>query len=587
IVDSLIAIGYASAKEKVNILRKELNAMAVRRMPRPEEAQTLYHLRSVPDGIAHSTWYDRAHDIDVLYSKAVQIANEGKHARVEVLLHSDATAEIVMSPSTRVTSINVVGNTLLSNAVLAGLESRWIGTPINEWTQRGISEYLLEDYRKQGFSLAQVDSLYILPDGAIHMWVDEGVVERISVRGNTRTNHVVILREIPVRAGSVFRMADMKRGMENLFALDLFHSVAYDILRNDDQIHLVIRVVERPSKILQTGLLVDNERNAQLGLLLRDANFLGSGTEIAASFFGGHNIREYAVQFSSNRLFYTPFNTRIRAFYGFRDYNGYADVPDLPKHRFARDIALVYRSIDYGAAASFGIYVQRFGHLQAKLRYAQQSIRTDQLRNPDVDPITEEHRLVEWGLSSTVDTQDKYPYPNKGILFEGEYTSALRALGSEIAFTRLTLGYDFYVPVIPDHLVLHPRIRFGYGDKTMPRTEEFRIGGLYSFIGMRENEYNGRQIILGGMELRYALPVRILFDAYLSMRYDLGRTWANPELVKLEDLRHGVGLQLGLDTPIGPADFAVGRSFYFLRANPVTPVKWGPVHLYFTIGARL
>ena len=55
------------------------------------------------------------------------------------------------------------------------------------------------------------------------------------------------------------------------------------------------------------------------------------------------------------------------------------------------------------------------------------------------------------------------------------------------------------------------------------------------------------------------------------------------ELIKLEDLRHGVGLQLGLDTPIGPADFAIGKSFYLLRNNPDTPVRWGLTNLYFSI----
>ena len=346
-------------------------------------------------------------------------------------------------------------------------------------------------------------------------------------------------------------------------------------------------MVERPSQELLTGLLVDNERNAQIGLLLRDANFFGSGTELAASFFSGQSNREYALRYSTNRMFYTPFSLQLVGHYGFRDYNNYEDVQGLPANRFDREVTFVYRRITYGATASFGLNAPRLGNLMGTLRFEQQRIRTDQIRTPDAETLAEDHRLVEWSLSSTVDTQDRFPYPRKGILFFAAYSSAQTALGSQTAFTKLTAGYEFYIPVIADLLVVHPRFRFGYGDKTMPRTEEFHLGGLHSFIGLRENEFVGRQIALAGLEFRYRSPVNILFDTYLSLRYDLGRTWSNPDLIKLEDLRHGIGLQIGLDTPIGPADFAIGRSFYFLRDTDLFPVRLGPLQLYFSIGARL
>ncbi|MBR9974637.1 MAG: patatin-like phospholipase family protein, partial [Bacteroidetes bacterium] len=453
----------------------------------------------------------------------------------------------------RASAIRLHGIRLLPAATVVGVETRWRGQPMTPEFRRDLSEYILEDYRRRGFSLAHMDSLRIDEAGGVDVYIDEGVVGRISVTGNTRTNDVVILREIPVRAGEVFRVSDLKRGMNNLLALNLFHHVAYDIQHDDSGDHVVIRVVERASQELLTGVMVNNERNAQIGLLLRDANVFGSGTELAASFFSGQSNREYALRYSTNRMFYTPFSLRMEGYYGFRDFNNYEDVAGLPSNRFEREVTFVYRRITYGTSASFGLNVQRFGNLVGTLRYEEQRIRTDQIRRPDAEEFSEDHRLVELSLSSTVDTQDRYPYPRQGVRFQATYASAQTALGSGTAFSKLAAVYDFIIPVIDDVLVVHPRFHFGYGDKTMPRTEEFHLGGLHSFIGLRENEFNGRQIAMGGLEFRFRSPIDILFDTYLSLRYNIGRTWENPELIRIKDLRHGIGLQLGLDTPIGPA----------------------------------
>ncbi len=585
-IDTLIALGYAAGHDAAIQLRRRLLDASISRMARPSVVAPSYEVRCELPAVADDPWFGRPHDLDEVYRKAILLAEDERYTKIDVII-ADGSAEIVADQAPLLKAVKVMGSSLLSDAELAGIESRWAGQPIYAKLERDIREYILEDYRNRGYSLADIDSVRIDRDGIVRVWVDEGVISRISVSGNSRTNRVVILREIPLREGEIFRMSRMKQGMENLLALNLFHHVSYDIRTESGQTQLIVRVVERPSQELQTGLLVDNERNAQIGLLLRDANFLGTGTEIAGSFFSGQSNREYVLRYSTNRMFYTPFSARLEGYFGFRDYNNFEDVPNLPADRFEREITYVYRNVAYGAAASFGLYVQRFGNLLGTIRYEQQRIRTDQIRRLDAEPINEDHRLVDLSLSTTIDTQDRFPYPTQGLLFEAEYSSAQTALGSEVAFTRLSVGYDLYIPLIEETVVLHPRFMFGYGDKTMPRSEEFRLGGLPSFIGMRENEFNGRQIALGGAEIRYTLPIRILFDSYLSLRYDLGRTWENPELIKLEDLRHGVGLQLGLDTPIGPADFAIGKSFYLLRNNPDTPVRWGPTNLYFSIGVRL
>jgi NTE family protein len=67
------------------------------------------------------------------------------------------------------------------------------------------------------------------------------------------------------------------------------------------------------------------------------------------------------------------------------------------------------------------------------------------------------------------------------------------------------------------------------------------------------------------------------------MRYDLGSIWVVQEQIKFKELRHGVGLSLSFDTPVGPADFSVGRSFLF-KNLPGSPISLGDVYFYFSVG---
>jgi len=68
------------------------------------------------------------------------------------------------------------------------------------------------------------------------------------------------------------------------------------------------------------------------------------------------------------------------------------------------------------------------------------------------------------------------------------------------------------------------------------------------------------------------------------LRYDLGSTWEKQEEIKFKDLRHGVGATISFDTPIGPANFSVGKSFLFVKDLPGNPLNFGDTYFYFSIG---
>ncbi|MBI5647045.1 MAG: patatin-like phospholipase family protein [Ignavibacteriae bacterium] len=449
---------------------------------------------------------------------------------------------------------------------------------------RHLCENVLRYYRSLGYALADVTILEAdTLRGSISLRVREGTIAGIDVVGNTRTNPVVILRELPFREGETFRVQEARAGLNNLAGLGLFHQVSLEIRDTEGGPRVVLHVEERSSQELRVGVLVDAERNAQFGIDLRDANIFGSGSELTGLFFGGFDNRRYEGVYNTNRLFYTNLNMSLHGYYDLRDYSVYTDAPVQKPNRFEREQIARTRLVRYGASATAGMYAGRFGNLYATARFEDQSLRTIDANTAE-PPGDEQQTVVSITLGTTIDTRDRYPYPTRGMHFAFAYTSAQSALGSTRAFSKVATSYSVVLSDQHADWSLQPRVLFGYGDRTMPRAEEFRLGGMQMFHGLRENSFTGQQIFVASFDARWHIPLRILFDSYLSVRYDIGRVWEIPEQIKFKDLRHGIGLTVGLDTPIGPADFSIGRSMMFVKGANATYMRLGPVQLSFSIG---
>jgi hypothetical protein len=89
------------------------------------------------------------------------------------------------------------------------------------------------------------------------------------------------------------------------------------------------------------------------------------------------------------------------------------------------------------------------------------------------------------------------------------------------------------------------------------------------------------------LEYRYRLPMRLIFETYLRVRYDLATISEIPEQIKLSAFRHGIGAELALDTPIGQAAFGAGKSFFPARDLPKNPIQHGPLLFYFVLGYEM
>jgi outer membrane protein assembly factor BamA len=166
------------------------------------------------------------------------------------------------------------------------------------------------------------------------------------------------------------------------------------------------------------------------------------------------------------------------------------------------------------------------------------------------------------------------------------YETSSRGLGSEVSFSKLNVMYKSFFTFADRHTIGYG-VTAGYADKTLPLAEQYSMGGIGSFHGLREADSRGRQIFLVSAEYRYRLPFKIVFETHISGGYDLGMISEVPEELKLREFRHGIGIEVGLDTPVGPVVLGAGRSFFFRDDLSKPSISIGPVLLYFSIGPPL
>lgn len=480
----------------------------------------------------------------------------------------------------KITQVNVVGITLLSKAVVDSILLTLINNPYNPLIIFNKLSKVLFLYRKNGYSLAEVDSVdFEQSTGVLNITFSEGRITGIEIEKNKKTAYWVIRRELPFEQGEFFQYDKVEIGLRNLRSTNLFNDITLTINNYNGGKALHFIVDEKPSQLARFGLRIDNENQTQISIDLRDENFAKSGTELGLVFGGGLRNRSFVLEHKANRIFDTYFTYKARAFYEFNDVNVYKDDTTFSSKKYKRVFSGEYRQIYKGFSLALGTQVQRFGNLIFEGRYQWDEVKNKQ----DYLDGTYKAKIVSLSLSSTVDVLNKYPYPDKGVLVKTSYETAQKLLGGDVSYSKFYFSYNSYFSLSQDH-TLNPKFTFGFADQTLPLSQQFSLGGQNSFFGLRDNDYRGRQIFLASLNYRYKLPVKIFFDAYASLRYDLGSIWAEREQIRFNDLRHGLGLTCSFDTPLGPADFSVGKNCLFKGSLNYSSIVWGPTYFYFTIG---
>lgn len=480
------------------------------------------------------------------------------------------------------TKVNIKNSPHYLDSLVRNFEREQTGKVLNTKACLEFYDNILGEIRENNFSLKDIIKFYFdYDDNSLNISLSSGEIDSIELSGNYTTNNNVILREVTVDNYQPVTSGKLNSSIQNVISTNLFRQVSFDFdfQKNTSDPLLKIGMVEKNTKALRFSMKVDNDYNLQLLLDVRDENVFGSAVEAGIFAAGGLRNRLYQLEIKSNRFFSLPLTFNYNMYYGFRDIYRYNQSIDSAMNEYQVNQTGEYRDIKYGLSFLTGTQLERFGTVYAQIFYEDQEIKNKK----DSESFAEKFGLVKLKFGGIFDTEDRLPFPTAGTLINFYYETAKTISEGNLSFSKLYTGYEQYFS-LGETMTLKPKFIFGFADKTTPLTEQFSLGGERSFFGMVRDELRGRQILTTSLEYRYLFPYKIFFDTYLSVRYDLGNVWQVTEDIRFKDLRHGLGLTAGFDTPLGEASFSVGRSFLIKKGLTEDSFIFGPYNFYFSIG---
>lgn len=169
---------------------------------------------------------------------------------------------------------------------------------------------LSERVANDGFAFAQVtprgDRDFANRTIAVTYFIDQGArayVQRIEIRGNTRTRDFVIRREFDLSEGDAFNQVMIQKAKKRLEDLDFFDSVEISTAPGDqpDQVVLVVDVKEKNTGEFSIGAGYSTggaDPGPSVEASISERNFLGRGQYIKVAAGGGKNSRTYSLSFT-------------------------------------------------------------------------------------------------------------------------------------------------------------------------------------------------------------------------------------------------------------------------------------------------
>jgi NTE family protein len=585
-IDKLIDEGYKAGINAVEKIKREIDQLYKNKICKDDKI--IESLRSKNNSELELSVLNNLEQNENLRKSDIclellKLQHSGDFKKLSAKIESDSNVNyfsIDHEYNPVIRKIEIENNTIFTDTKIYGYFKGVLFNPYNSRKLLDSFLKLISHYRESGYSLASVDNHFFDEStGTLQIFISEGLISEINITGNEATNEDVIRREIPLKNGEVFSYSKLGEGLDNLRATNLFNEIELNVISNGADNKINFNIEEKIPSLFRFGLRIDNENLTQFLLDIRDENLLGTGTEMGGIFLGGLRNRSLILEHKANRVFDTYLTYKLRLFYEFRDINVFNDDSTGTDTRFSRSKTGEYRQIFAGASLGVGAQIEKVANIIVEGKF-----QNDEVKNKfDYTGSTFSTNIASAKISLSIDSQDKYPFPDNGFLINTYYETAQKVFGGNLSYTKSAIEYKsfFNLDGIQN---LSPRFIIGFADKTLPFSRQFSLGGQNSFFGYRDNEFRGRQIFISSLEYRVDLPIQIFFDTYLKVRYDLGSIWAEQEQIRFKDLRHGIGASLSFDTPIGPADFSVGRSFIFKRTLPENTVSWGQVFFYFTIG---
>jgi outer membrane protein insertion porin family len=329
----------------------------------------------------------------------------------------------------------------------------------------------------------KVDLIYEISEGK------QFRLGRLLVKGNTRTQDKVILREMHLRPGQEYNSAEVQDATDRLRGTPYFSSVTVTTIGDDPNVRdLLIDVEEAKTSQISAGVGINSnggfggqvsyeQKNFDIANppatwsdLFTDRAWTGAGQDFLISVQPGTEGTNGQIAITEPYLFDQPYSLSVQGFLQDRVYDNYDD------NRL-------------GASVSIG---QQFNYVYSgRFTLTAQNIQITDVNDPPVrslqiDNAQGYHFMTSAGIVLTRDTTNHGP-----VTYEGTDTQIglqkADVLGGQVDYSQLTYSFNAFSEIGEDLLgrktVVSSRFEEGWDPQNPPFYERFYEGGFGTVRG--------------------------------------------------------------------------------------------------------
>jgi outer membrane protein insertion porin family len=462
----------------------------------------------------------------------------------------DILIEVDEGPQYRVGTLGVKGDLMKPSDELLKVVSLKEGNVFNRTELHKSIERLSDIYADEGYALVNVaplssknkdeltiDLLFDIEQG------NKVFIERVQIRGNTKTRDKVIRRQLPIAEGDKYSASKIREGNRQVRNLGYFEEVNVTTEPGSaaDKAVLNIDVKEQPTGTFSVGVGYSSvDQMIGQGSISQD-NFLGYGLRLnfAASLSGSSQTFTLGIT--------DPYFLDTDWTLGFEVYKSEREFSDYDENKT-------------GGAIRAGHPIAKYTKGYLTFRYEQKEILNVAADASDI--IKDE--IGESTLSSITgelvrNSTDYHPDPSKGGV--SQLTLQYAGIGGTENFAKMIAEHRHFFPLFWG-TVFSIHGETGYvvatGDEEVPLGERFYLGGIRNMRGFKTREVgpkDGDDFIggetMGYFNFEYIFPISKKLRLKGLVFYDIGNAWRD-SADYFSDLRHSVGAGVRWNSPLGP-----------------------------------
>ena len=411
--------------------------------------------------------------------------------------------------------------------------------------------------RSEGFSFAYISdtSIHQSPE-RLEITISVPQLTDVVIDKNIRSRKSLILREFDMGTGDSFDLKKVMTTLENLYGTNLFEWVYADVEPYNDGVRLYFHLKEKKWVVARFGLRYDEFNHTEGRITLSRENLFGFGNRSLGTMQFGERSRLLIFEIRNDRIYKSLYTYSVKV------YKNYRLRPVYQLHSHKSD----YEDDRYGVVFSVGQQMDKLGTAMVQLKSETLWLHTD----PSVKLKGKKKELRSIVIRSLIDSYDRYPFPQNGMLNMIYVETTAEILGGTEQFVKLFWGSSLYRTFARRH-TLSGSVYLGTADPSTPDIESFTLGGspsllncydpestgshLYAdFMGLADEELIGNR--LAATKVSYRLFIPRLF--YLDMVYSIGNVWQQGDIINTDSLLQSYGLKASFATFGGPLSIGWG-----------------------------